>query len=83
MLAVDDIVQIDATYRPLLEWADIIKVDITKRDGERLREVVAQLKPFGKQLLAEKVETGEQFTLCQSLGFDLFQGCLLYTSRCV
>ena len=74
MLAVDDIVQIDATYRPLLEWADIIKVDITKRDGERLREVVAQLKPFGKQLLAEKVETVEQFTLCQSLGFDLFQG---------
>ncbi|MBL0167334.1 MAG: EAL domain-containing protein [Propionivibrio sp.] len=74
IMAIDDRVQIDAAYRPLLEWADIIKLDIIKRDGERLRELVAQLKLFGKQLLAEKVETVEQFSLCRSLGFDLFQG---------
>jgi c-di-GMP-related signal transduction protein len=74
MLAIDDIVQIDAACRPLLEWVDIIKIDIMQRYGERLRELVAQFKHFGKQLLAEKLETSGQFAVCQSLGFDLFQG---------
>lgn len=74
MLAVEDSVQHDASCRPLLECADIVKLDITERDGEQLRELVAQFKPFGKQLLAEKVETVEQFSWCRSLGFDLFQG---------
>ncbi len=74
MLAIDDIGLLDAACCLLLEWVDIVKIDITKRDGERLRERVVQLKPFGKKLLAEKVETIEQFALCQSLGFDLFQG---------
>ncbi len=73
-LAVDDIVEIDEAYRPLLALADIIKVDILKLDAGRLRELVTELKTFGKQLLAEKVETIEQLTLCQDLGFDLFQG---------
>ena len=39
-----------------------------------MRSLVNQLKRFGKRLLAEKVESVEQLTLCQSLGFDLFQG---------
>jgi EAL and modified HD-GYP domain-containing signal transduction protein len=39
-----------------------------------LSALIAQLKPLGKKLLAEKVETSEQMTLCLNLGFDLFQG---------
>ena len=74
MLAVDDVVQVDEAYAPLLALADIIKVDILGMDTDRLRALVDQLKPFGKKLLAEKVETLEQLELCQSLGFDLFQG---------
>ena len=73
-LALDDRVQLGAACPPLLEWVDIVKIDIMQGDGERVRQLVAQLKPFGKQLLAEKVETVEQFALCRSLGFDLFQG---------
>ena len=73
-LAIEGIVEVDAAYRPLLALADIIKVDITAMDAERLRSLVNQLKRFGKRLLAEKVESVEQLTLCQSLGFDLFQG---------
>ncbi|MFZ4538386.1 EAL and HDOD domain-containing protein [Propionivibrio sp.] len=73
-LAVDDIVQVDEAYRPLLALADIIKVDITALDADRLCALVTELKTFGKKLLAEKVESVEQLTLCQSLGFDLFQG---------
>ena len=74
MLAVDDVVEVSEAHRPLLALADIIKVDIQNLDADRLRVIVEQLKPFGKKLLAEKVETNEQLALCQSLGFDLFQG---------
>lgn len=74
VLAVDDVARIDEAYRPLLELTDIIKVDILKLDAERLPSLVTQLKEFGKKLLAEKVETIKQFSQCQSLGFDLFQG---------
>ena len=74
MLAVDDVIEVNESSRPLLALADIIKVDIQNMEADRLRAVVEQLKPFGKKLLAEKVETAEQLSLCQSLGFDLFQG---------
>ena len=74
MLAVDDVIEVNELSRPLLALADIIKVDIQNMEADRLRAVVEQLKPFGKKLLAEKVETAEQLSLCQSLGFDLFQG---------
>ncbi|MBS1229225.1 MAG: hypothetical protein H6R17_2502 [Proteobacteria bacterium] len=65
---------VDEAYRPLLALADIVKVDIMKIDDERLGWLVPQLKTLGKTLLAEKVESAEQFALCQTLGFDLFQG---------
>ncbi len=73
-LAIDDVVNFEERYRPLLEIADIIKIDLLEQDEPRLRELVGHLKKFGKKLLAEKVETAEQFALCQELGFDLFQG---------
>ncbi len=74
MLAIDDISEVNATNRPLLELADIIEVDVMRIDTDRLNALVAELKTFGKKLLALKVETPEQFALCQGLGFDLFQG---------
>ena len=73
-LAIDDVSRVDENHRPLLEVAEIIKVDIARLDTATLSALVAQLKPFGKKLLAEKVETAEQLMLCQSLGFELFQG---------
>ena len=73
-LAIDDVVDVDEAYRPLLELAEIIKVDVLGLDAARLTELVRQLKPFGKKLLAEKVESAEQVNLCKTLGFELFQG---------
>ena len=73
-LAIDDVVDVDEAYRPLLEMAEIIKVDVLGLDAARLTELVRQLKPFGKKLLAEKVESAEQVNLCKALGFELFQG---------
>jgi EAL and modified HD-GYP domain-containing signal transduction protein len=60
--------------RPLLKSAEVIKVDISHVDPVRLGQLVQNLKPLGKTILAEKVETNEQMQLCRELGFDLFQG---------
>lgn len=60
--------------RPLLKLAEVIKVDISRVDPVRLKQLVGNLKPLGKTLLAEKVERVEQMQLCHDLGFDLFQG---------
>ena len=73
-LAMDDVVELGESYRPLFEHADIIKVDIAQLDPAALRGLVAKLKPLGKKLLAEKVETAEDLAVCRELGFDLFQG---------
>ena len=53
---------------------DVLKVDLTHSDAERLPARVADLKPLGRMLLAEKVESHAQFELCRKLGFDFFQG---------
>ncbi len=60
--------------RPLLELAEVIKVDISHIEPERLKQLAPELKPLHKTLLAEKVESVEQMKLCHDLGFDLFQG---------
>lgn len=60
-------------YSPLLELADIVKVDLIE-SGSNLEELVASLRPFDVQLLAEKVENAEEHDRCMALGFSLFQG---------
>jgi len=60
--------------RPLLKLAQVIKIDISHIEPARLQQLTANLKPLGKTLLAEKVESVEQMKRCHDLGFDLFQG---------
>ena len=60
--------------RPLLKLAEVIKVDISHVEPARLKQLITNLKPLGKTILAEKVESNEQMQLCHALGFDLFQG---------
>lgn len=72
-IALDDFVY-DESKRPLVELADLIKIDIL---GCNAREVACQveaLKAFNIPLLAEKVETQEEFQHCHELGFHYFQG---------
>ncbi|MDP1526788.1 MAG: EAL domain-containing protein [Rhodocyclaceae bacterium] len=73
-LALDDFTRVTDDYVPLLPLASIIKVDLTLVSVEDLPGLVAQLRPLVPQLLAEKVETAEEFERCLALGFDLFQG---------
>ncbi len=60
--------------RPLLEQAKIIKVDLSRVPPERLASLASVLKPYGRTLLAEKVESNAQMSQCRDLGFELFQG---------
>jgi len=73
-LALDDFTRISDDYAPLLPLATVIKVDITLVTAAELPGLVAELRPLVPQLLAEKVETIEDYRRCRDLGFDLFQG---------
>jgi len=79
-IALDDFVY-DPSMAPLLEVADIVKVDVLEVDPEELRAHVSALRPYAVELLAEKVETHEQFELCRELGFTRFQGFFLSRPR--
>lgn len=71
-LALDDVT--DATCRDLLDLADIIKVDFRATSPEVQSALVAEHRRAGRRLLAEKVETLEEFERAKALGFDFFQG---------
>lgn len=75
-IALDDFVMSEH-YRPLLELVDIIKLELPEMPGQELVDTVHKLKEYDVKLLAEKVETHEQFKQCVELGCDLFQGYFL------
>jgi len=72
-LALDDH-EYSPVYHELYEIVEIVKVDLMLSHPERLAEMVKHFAPYHLQLLAEKVETHEQFKQCLDLGFHLFQG---------
>ncbi|MEJ1960567.1 MAG: HDOD domain-containing protein [Gammaproteobacteria bacterium] len=64
--------------RALLDVADIVKVALSREQGAGLARTVKDLKGRGLKLIAEEVETVEQFEHCMELGFDGFQGGFLH-----
>ncbi|MFZ5601179.1 MAG: EAL and HDOD domain-containing protein [Pseudomonadota bacterium] len=75
-IALDDFV-FAPQWRPLLELADIVKIDVLQHDDAALKTLTGQLREYPLQLLAEKVETYSVFEHCKSLGFQMFQGYFL------
>jgi EAL and modified HD-GYP domain-containing signal transduction protein len=72
-LALDDF-RYSEQKRPLLELADYVKLDFRMFTPEEIAQQVPLLKQFKASLLAEKVETHEEFEVARKLGFDYFQG---------
>jgi EAL and modified HD-GYP domain-containing signal transduction protein len=74
-IALDDFRLTPETER-LLEYARIVKVDVLEHAGRALEELVGDLRARHPvpTLLAEKVETREDFERCRQLGFQAFQG---------
>ncbi|MBU6952575.1 EAL and HDOD domain-containing protein [Hahella sp. HN01] len=72
-LALDDYVP-GTKYDELLPYVSIVKLEIPAISKDRLEQTVTHLKGLNITLLAEKVETHEEFKYCRDLGCDLFQG---------
>ncbi|QDU86197.1 phage resistance protein [Planctomycetes bacterium Pla163] len=75
-IALDDFV-LDEGTRAFMPYADVVKLDVLGKTNAEVRASVAQLKPFGVKLLAEKIETREQYKACVAMGFNYFQGYFL------
>jgi EAL and modified HD-GYP domain-containing signal transduction protein len=72
-LALDDFVY-RAEADPLLEFVDVVKLDLLSLGRDRLSDHVALLRPYGVTIVAEKLETHADHAFCAELGCDLFQG---------
>jgi len=73
LIALDDFVVGDPRER-LTDVADIIKVDLRSTPLEKAVPLVKQYGPWRCRMLAEKVETREEFTAAKKAGFVYFQG---------
>jgi EAL and modified HD-GYP domain-containing signal transduction protein len=72
-LALDDFVY-HQNYEPLLDIADIIKVDFLLSDVDEQERLARVMIPRGIKMLAEKVETHEVYEQARAMGYQLFQG---------
>ena len=71
-LALDDVTeQVDPE---LLELADFVKIDFLASSRETQAQLATLFHKAGKRLLAEKIETQEEFLWAKELGFEFFQG---------
>ena len=75
-IALDDFIYHES-LQPLVQLADIVKIDIMAMGRDEIREHVEALRQHPLRLVAEKVETQEEHDYCMELGFDYFQGYFL------
>lgn len=73
MIALDDFM-VDDPRSPLADFADIIKVDMRRTTPEQRTSLMGLYGPWRCRLLAEKVETREEFAAAKTAGFVYFQG---------
>lgn len=74
IVALDDYIH-QAVWAHFYPYVDIIKVDFIETSLEQMLEIKAAIKDFPQiKLLAEKVETLDEFNQAIELGFSYFQG---------
>ncbi len=72
-IALDDFV-FRPGYEALLDVADLLKIEIQSLPRPEQSLLIRSSKARGLQLLAEKVETYEEFEWARQAGYDYFQG---------
>ncbi len=80
LIALDDF-SIGDPREPLTDLADIIKVDMQRTPFEVAASMVKRYGPWRSRLLAEKVETRDQFLAAKKSRLCLFPGILLSQAR--
>ena len=73
VLALDDFVY-GTQYDDLLKLADIVKVDFFVSDMNERKRMADAFIPSGIKMLAEKVETQEEYHQALDMGYHYFQG---------
>ncbi len=73
VLALDDH-DYDPVYEELYQLVDIVKVDLMATPVDTLGSAIECYRNYQFKLLAEKVESKQEFLKCLDLGFDYFQG---------
>ena len=64
-------------FNPILRYINLIKIDVIEAEAENIINIVPKLKKMGLKILAEKIETKEEYEYYKKLGFDLYQGYYL------
>jgi EAL and modified HD-GYP domain-containing signal transduction protein len=72
-IALDDFTYGEGSDR-LLELADIVKIDVMALGLDGAEDQLRLVRQSGVAVLAEKVETHEEFQACAEAGFHFFQG---------
>ncbi|MDO4710783.1 MAG: EAL domain-containing protein [Peptostreptococcaceae bacterium] len=72
-IALDDYTG-DPQYDSIMNYVDIIKVDFSEITQEKAVEIAKTYSEKGKLMLAEKIETEEEFLIAIQSGYKLFQG---------
>jgi c-di-GMP-related signal transduction protein len=74
-LALDDFVNYEDKWKPLLDLVEIVKVDLMPLSPQGLLDTTKALQRWPSlKLLAEKVDSREMADHCHKLGYHLFQG---------
>lgn len=72
--ALSDVMSETPNVQKLMPMIDYVKLNLRKMAEPDLRRLVPHFRNENKKLIAEKVETHDEFDTCMDLGFDYFQG---------
>jgi len=64
-------------FAPIFKYLHLVKIDVVESEPENLKNIVDRLKKSGIKILAEKIETQEEYEEYLAMGFNLFQGYYL------
>ncbi len=70
-------------FSDLLKLTDIFKMDVSNNSREEILSRIKNLKKFNLKILAEKIETLEEYERYSEMGFDYFQGYFLSRPRII
>ncbi|MBB5017904.1 EAL and modified HD-GYP domain-containing signal transduction protein [Chitinivorax tropicus] len=73
-LALDDVIHLTPPMQALLPLISIMKLDIPAMSMESVKQVCRELAGSSIKVLAEKIDSADQFLQCKEAGVSLFQG---------
>lgn len=79
-IALDDFV-LTADNQALIQCAQWVKLDTHAYSKDELEKTVKQLKAYPVKLVAEKIESWQEYRDLEAMGFDYFQGFFLSRPR--